>query len=126
MQTNTTDRCKWPLTVTDNDTQPQEMYSTHLDLDNLFHALSRSDRRQTLRYLDRQDTPVAVEELAAALAADQPARSTEQVTLTLTHQHLPLLENTNLVERTTQGRVIATDAAAAAIDVLDTVHYYFE
>ncbi|WP_433634726.1 DUF7344 domain-containing protein [Halomicrococcus sp. NG-SE-24] len=102
------------------------MQSTQPDLDDLFRALSQRERRQTLRYLDRQDTPVAVEELATTLATDQQRHDTEQVTLALTHKHLLLLEETNLVERTSRERVIATDATGAAIDVLNTVCYYFE
>ena len=102
------------------------MQPTQPDLDDLFRALSQRERRQILRYLDRQDTSVAVEELATTLAADQQCHDTEQVTLALTHKHLPLLEEINLVELPSRDRVVATDAVAAAIDVIATAHYYFE
>ena len=118
---------EWSRLATGTNNQFSEvMGSPQPDLDDLFRALSQRERRQILRYLDRQDASVAVEKLAAALATDRPARSTEQVTLTLTHQHLPLLEDTHLIERTSQDRVTVTDTAAAAIDVLDIACYYFE
>ena len=104
------------------------MQSTQPDLDDLFHALSRGERRLTLRYLDSQNAPVAVDEVAAALAADQQSHNMneDQIMLALAHQHFPLLEDTHLVERTSQDRVVTTDAASAAIDVLNTVRCYLE
>lgn len=106
------------------------MSSRDPDLDRVLHALSHQYRRRTIRHLERHDDPLTIENLAAVLADYEPTQhvrsSHSRLVIALTHKHIPVLVDAALVERTSRDRVVATDAATAAVDVLDAATDAFD
>ncbi|RBI59677.1 hypothetical protein DMJ13_21305 [halophilic archaeon] len=115
-----------------NDNDPEHTatsHTTHPELDGIFRAVSHPLRRHTLRVLTRTPDPQTVEDLAARLAADPINDSPidqEHLVMSLTHRHLPLLADVDLLARTPDDHVIATDATADAVHLLDTALVTFD
>ena len=86
----------------------------------VFEALSSSSGREMLRTLRRRSTPVPVDDLAAALAADGGTDQSDEreVLLELTHTVVPKFEAAGLVERTESG-VATTDHPALSDPAVD-------
>ena len=86
-------------------------------MSQIFDVLADSSRRYTLSYLQKRSRPVAIADLAAAIVEHQQNTS-ETVTdealhqeyTALHHQHLPKLEDANLIQRNCdQNTVEAAD-----------------
>lgn len=92
-------------------------------LDRVFDLLSEERRRYALYYLANRESAVPVSELADAVAdwededrdergdADGPWTNTDQIELTLQHNHLPRASEAEFIEYDADREVVrATDA----------------
>ena len=115
-----------------DDNDPEHIpttHTTHSELNKIFRAVSHPERRHTLRVLDRTDDPQTVDELAATLAAEQmPGSLTDhdRLVTSLTHRHLPHLADVELIDRTNDDHVTATQATTNVVHLLDTALVTFD
>ena len=93
--------------------------------DVVFSTLSNPRRRHVLHYLKRSDGPVAIGDLAEALAAWENGRSVEEVTskerkrvyTSLYQSHLPKMHRDGVVSYDAPRGVVELTPAAAQLDI---------
>lgn len=98
-------------------------------LDSIFDLLRKEDRRYALYYLDQQDGPVPVDELAAAVTErhgdsneeDGRLSEFESVELELLHQHLPKAAEAEFIEYDDERGVIEVSGTPSEFDAVLTV-----
>lgn len=84
-----------------------------LDETTIYEVLSSDRRLETIRYLQREENPVDVDELSSAIARietgeDDPGSDAEKTVYVSLHQtHLPKLDDLDIVEYDTDERKIA-------------------
>ncbi|MFC7081107.1 DUF7344 domain-containing protein [Halorussus caseinilyticus] len=87
-----------------------ERTTTGTDLDQLFEVLADGYRRRVLAYLDDTDDGIAAfSELVEHVADDSDGESTddhERIAVNLHHNHLPKLEDANVVEYDPRSEVV--------------------
>lgn len=98
-------------------------------LDEVFDLLSRERRRYALYYLERQDGPVPVEDLAATIAEweaggeanGSPGDEYDDVIISLEHNHLPKIEGADFIEYDRAGRQLELSGTASELRVVLSV-----
>lgn len=95
------------------------------DVDELFAAMSNGTRRFVLRYVLGRQQQVTVTQLSHALvgwrttAAGDPGETTVQrERISLTHVHLPMLAESDLVQYDPDRAVVEPHTAAPGYEVL--------
>jgi hypothetical protein len=98
-------------------------------LDRIFDLLSDEQRRYALYYLDRQDDPVPVDELADVVAEwqDDPPQTDarldryEKIEMRLHHQHLPKAAEAEFIEYDRERGVVEVSGTPSEVEAVLTV-----
>jgi hypothetical protein len=116
-----------PLVPNENThSQAPSLVPEHDLLDELFHALGHSIRRDIIRRLVSQEDTMSTEDLAATFIVSNPAYETQsidsaQIAATLVHRHLPLLVDYGFVDKESHEEITATDKTYEATRFLESI-----
>lgn len=88
-------------------------------LDALFTSVASHQRRALIDYLHGNSTPVVLEEIIHEIA-EQAAQSPDAVAISLCHQHIPRLDETEIVDFDLETNTVRKgDRFETAINVLE-------
>ncbi|UPV73038.1 hypothetical protein M0R89_10800 [Halorussus limi] len=112
----------------DGDPSVFDQQTAEVDLDDLFEVLADGQRRQLLAYLDSTDDDVAAfSELVDHVAEESGAVSNdddERVAVNLHHNHLPKLEDANVVEYDPRSETVRYRGGPVVSDWVEMARTY--